>query len=244
MAIDLETYSSLNDLFEILNSKQPFNSFVAIQKIEGDSYYPTNHERTMGLSGIAIYNTTNEYNPNSSTWTWDILPPLKDLGLGFGLLVSAYATNYNTVLPLGRISSVEEFNSFKLVKENRYCTISSEQLKELFENTFSNKDIELLIEKFKEDAIMEISIPSNEEIENMKNIIDSKKEIKEAIINWLNKGFKVAHRHGFGFKGAKANPITKSDALKLLNNGGLWLEDTSINNDTLILQSYSDNDLY
>ncbi len=61
------------------------------------------------------------------------------------------------------------------------------------------------------------------------------------VIEQSNK--QLYHRYGFAYRGAEARPISKENALGIVQDKGNLL-DIKENNDAIILNTFSDNDMW
>lgn len=51
------------------------------------------------------------------------------------------------------------------------------------------------------------------------------------------------HRYGFAYRGAEKRPISKENALKIIENTGNYLDVTETDNE-ILLNTYSSNDMW
>ena len=219
---------------------------IVVHKIEGvydndNSFMPGKYyivSDGMLLTGIAMYNIP-EGKENRDPYDWDFSNGLK--GNGWGLLLSAKATDYEKIVPIKGDNLSAAVKYLEKDCTDHYIN-NNKNWYELLLHSFNPEDFDKLYSDFKKeesrkgilrqwDGTLEVPI---EDIEDSIIIaaLDIKKKLEEDRLNdkyligtpkktkeyakkiWIEKGFPCAKRYGFKAYGAKAKDITTPQALR------------------------------
>lgn len=193
------------------------------------------------VTGIVMYNIPRGME-EKHPFSWN---PINGLhGHGYGLFLESVQTLYKTIVPVDGETLGDMTKSVQTVSHRYLDNCKDWNL--IISGTFTDEMLESLRNKFK-DAEDEASCLTEEQLKNIDIAFDTLKANKNkqtAKDLWIDKGYPCASRYGFAWKGASPEAITKAEALKMLDSCFEIRMEHFDGVKTLIIQNYSDSDLY
>lgn len=199
------------------------NQFFWIKEAKFDNKDYTKKTDAL-LTGLVLYNCPEKL-------SLDFYGLRNLVGKGLGLYLTYRCTGIKEVIPLNNTEDVKTTVDLLNLIKDKVPAFNEDWI----DKTFSFENIVSLKNNYK-DTFDAYNCSKSWKAESEKPAI-SKQE-------WIEQGYPCAYRYGFGFKGAHANRISRSEALKKLNNVYESKFEQQNGEYVLVLQDYGANDFY
>lgn len=231
----------INELFELVkmmekekDSSYPFMVTVESKGFDGNKFFwireakfdnkDYTKETDALFSGLVLFNCPKKL-------SLDFYGFRNLLGRGLGFQLTYRQTGIKEVIPLLNTNEIKTADDLEDLIKDKIPAYEDYWL----EKTFKSNQLISLKNDYK-DSFEAYNCSKSWKINEEKPTISKQ--------DWIDQGYPCAYRYGFGFRGAKANRISRREAQKKINDVFESNFEQQNGEYVLVLQDYGANDFY